>query len=287
MRIITLLVFLFAALQGKPLIVASAYPIYNFVSAVAEEEVSLSLLVLPNNDPHSFEPTPKDIVNIGNADIFFFISPEFEPWTQKFVKRAKFAVSVSNEEHENHTHIEDCEHNDPHIWLDPEGAIEIIEIVAENLKKILPEKADFFEKNAENLISQINNMHSEYKIKFENCRLKKVFFAGHNSFAGFAQRYDLEFIPVTRSFSSSAEPSAKQIAEIIDNIKKNGAEFVYYDALSSVSIAKTIAKETKTRILPLYSIHTVSKDDFMKNIGYMEYMKRNYENLLQGLRFNR
>jgi zinc transport system substrate-binding protein len=275
---------LFTVTQAKPVVIVSAYPIYDFVSVIAKDEVSLILLLPPNSDPHSFEPTPKDIVNIGNADIFFYISPEFEPWAQRFVKKAKSAIFVADKKHEDH-YDNDKERHDPHVWLDPEEVVEIVEIIAENLKNILPENADFFEKNAKNLLTQINDLDMEYKIKFERCEHRKVFFTGHNSFVGFAKRYGLQIIPITQSFSSTSEPSAKQIAIIIDEIHKSGAKFIYYDVHSGISAAKTIAKETQTQILPLFTIHTTSRDDFAKKVHYIEYMKRNYENLLRGLQF--
>jgi len=292
-KVFLLSVFLVFVAQAKPRVVASQYPIYDFVSVIAKDEVSLILLVPPNSDPHSFEPTPKDIANIVKADVFFYISPEYEPWSENFVNRAKLSVSVSDEKHE-HRHNEDGEsgdededeeHNDPHIWLDPAEVVEIVEVIAENLKKILPAKADFFEKNANDLISQIKNLDDEYKSKFENCKQKKVFYTGHNAFLEFAKRYGLQVIAITKSFSSTSEPSAKQVANIIDEIRRSKAKIIYYDAHSSVSVlaAKTIAKETQTQELPLYTIHTTSKDDFAKNVHYIEYMKRNYENLIKGL----
>jgi len=285
MRFFLSLLFLFAAVCGKPLVIASVYPLYDFVSLIAENEVETILLVPPNTDPHSFEPAPKDVVNIGKADLFFYVSNEFEPWIKNFVKKTRLAVSVADEnrEHSAHTHLNEETGGDPHIWLEPEETIEIIEIIRENLSAIVPEKRNIFEKNARNLIEEIKNLDSFYKKKFENCENKRVFFAGHNSFSGFAKRYGLQFVPITQSFSSNAEASAKQIAKIIDEIRKSKAKFVYYDALQNISTAKTIAKETNAEILPLFSIHTTSRDDFDKKIHYAEYMKRNYENLSKGL----
>jgi len=288
-KIFLLLAFSVFAAYAKPLVVASEYPVYDFVSVIAKDEVSLTLLVLPNSDPHSFEPTPKDVANIGKADVFFYISPEYEPWAKKFVKRAKLSIPVSDEEHHNHENGKNEskgeEHHDPHVWLDPAEVVEIVEVIVENLKKILPVKAEFFEKNANGLISQINSLDAEYKSKFESCKHKKVFYTGHNAFTEFAKRYGLQITPITQSFSSTSEPSAKQVANIIDEIRKSKAKIIYYDAHSSVSVstAKTIAKETQTQTLPLYTVHTTSKDDFAKNVHYIEYMKRNYENLAKGL----
>jgi zinc transport system substrate-binding protein len=290
MRFFLSLALLFLAVQAKPLVITSVYPLYDFVSLIAENEVDVSLILPPNSDPHSFEPTPKDVVNITNADLFFYVSDAFESWVKKFVTKAKLAVAVSDAEHENHVHSHDRrnhgsheESEDPHVWLDPEEVLEIIENVRESLVNLIPEKKDFFEKNAESLIDEIKNMDSQYKKIFESCKHKKVFFAGHNSFSGFAKRYNLQFVPITQSFSSTAEPSAKQIAKIVDQVRKSGTKFIYYDALQNNSVAKTIAKETGAEILPLFSVHSTSKDDFAKKIHYAEYMKRNYENLTEGL----
>ncbi|MCL1945561.1 MAG: metal ABC transporter substrate-binding protein [Chitinivibrionia bacterium] len=282
------LLFLFLSLYGKPLVIVSVYPLYDFVSVIAENEVSLQLIVSPNNDPHSFEPTPKDAVNISKADLFFYISPDFEPWAQKFAQKAKLAVFFADDKNhicdESDEHNHDTEQNDPHIWLNIEESIEIIERICVNLVKILPEKKVFFEKNAQELIMQLKNLDSQYSKIFEKCKDKKVFFAGHNSFLGFAQNYDLQFVAITQSFSSSAEPSPKQIAKIIDEIRESKSKFIFYDALKSGAVAKTIAKETGVEILPLFSVHSISKDDFAKKIGFVEYMRRNYENLTKGLK---
>ena len=280
--------FLFLSLYGKPLVIASVYPLYDFVSVIAENEVSLQLVVSPNNDPHSFEPTPKDAVNIGKADLFFYISPDFEPWAQKFAQKAKLAISLAEDNKhicgESSEHNRDAGQNDPHIWLNPEETIEIIERICVNIVKILPEKKNFFERNAQNLIAQLKDLDSRYGKIFEECEDKKVFFAGHNSFSGFARTYGLQFVAITQSFSSTSEPSAKQIAKIIDEIRESKAKFVYYDALKSVSAAKTITKETGVEILPLFSVHSISREDFAKKIGFVEYMRRNYENLTKGLK---
>jgi zinc transport system substrate-binding protein len=284
LRFLVLLLLLCSATFGKPLVISSVYPLFDFVSLIAEDKVALRLLVPPNNDPHSFEPTPKDIVNLTNADLFLYISPELEPWSKKFAQKAKRAVSVADgeDDHAGHDHEEGVAH-DPHIWLDPNAVIEIIEKITANLCAALPQEKVFFEKNAQNLISQIADLDAQYKNIFADCNNKKVFFAGHNSFTGFAARYDLTFVPVTQSYSSTSEPSAKQVAKIVDDIKKSGAKFIYYDALSNTSLAKTVAKETGTQILPLYSIHTASKDDFAAKIHYVEYMKRNYENIAKAM----
>lgn len=283
-RFFPALLLLFWAVQGKPLVISTVYPIYDFVSIIAQNEVEQIMLIPPNNDPHSFEPTPKDIVNLSKADLFFYVSPELEPWVEKFEKKTKLSVSLADiEEHEHNGHTCEHEHNDPHIWLSPIDVLEIIEKITENLSRILPEKKMLFEKNAEVLISEIKNLDKQYKNIFEKCKYKTVYFAGHNSFTEFAKRYDLTFVPITQSYSSTSEPSAKQIAKIIEEIKKSGAKFIYFDALGNNSTAKTIAKETNIEILPLYSIHTASKDDFTKKIHYTEYMKRNYGNLAKGL----
>jgi zinc transport system substrate-binding protein len=282
LRFFFTLTVLITVAQGKSSVIASVYPLYDFVSIIAGSEISVDLLIPPNGNPHSFEPSPKDIVNLSNADLFFYISPEFEPWAEKFGRKAKLTIRISEDEH-RHNDIQNNEGHDPHIWLDIEEVVEIIGKVTENLCRIIPKKKVFFEGNAENLISQIESLDKQYKTVFENCGYKKVFFAGHNSFTEFAKRYGLQFVPITQSYSSLSEPSAKQVAKIIDEIKNSDVKFVYYDALSNVTVAKTIAKETKTQILPLYSIHSTSKDDFEKKIHYIEYMKRNYENLAKGL----
>ncbi|MCL2843961.1 MAG: metal ABC transporter substrate-binding protein [Chitinivibrionia bacterium] len=287
-----LLLLTSAVFSNKPLVVVSIYPIYDMVSVVAQNEVDLILLAGPGIDPHSFNPKPKDVANISAANLFFYISADFEPWASKFAQRAKSSVSfaaagelhICNDNNHDHSHAQNSA-ADPHIWIDPERIPHIIETIRDNLIKLLPKNAEFFNENAQNLIKLFSDLDLRYKEQFATVKRREVFFAGHNSFSYFANRYNLEFIPVMQGFTSSVEPSPKQVATIIDQIRKNGTEYIFYDALESKALAQTIANETGVEILPLYSVHTITQQDFDQRTSFFEFMQRNYENLFRGLQF--
>ena len=292
MRFFVTVLLLFTTVStvfAKPSAVASVFPLYNIASVIAQGEVNLRLLVAAGVDPHTFQPRPADVAEISSADLFFYISEDFEPWAGRFAGRAGRAVSFANP---GALHICDGEHKhnhggdgfrDPHIWTDPEEIPRIIEIIRDNLARLLPERAQFFEENARALTERFIDLDLRYKEQFSKISRREVFFAGHNSFSAFAQRYDLRFIPVTQSFSSSAEPSPRQVAQIIVKIRESGVEYIFYDALKSRALAETIAHETGVEILPLFSVHTVSPQDFERRISFFEFMQKNYENLFRGL----
>lgn len=113
--------------NGKPTVVATNFPPYDFVRAIAGDKVNLSMLLPPGAESHSFEPTPRDIITIQNSDVFIYTGGETDVWVDRILesmdiskmKIIRMMDVVDVVEEEIVEGMEDDEHDHDHGEIDP------------------------------------------------------------------------------------------------------------------------------------------------------------------------
>lgn len=286
--------------EGKIEIVASLFPQYDFARIVGGDEVTVTLLLPPGVEAHGYEPTPKEVVAIQAADLFLYTGEVMEPWAHRLVdgssevnpldlsqsihliEEADHADHEDEEEHDDHDHDHDHGGIDPHIWTDPMNASAMVEAIREALSRIAPDKADTFRQNAERYQQELKQLDQDFKDLFGDGE-HDIFFAGHNAFGYFAQRYGLHFHTPYAGFAPDAEPSPKAITELMDKMSQAGSSVIYYEELIEPKVAEVIQAATGAKMLLLNGAHNVSKEDLAGGIGYLDIMRQNLAALQEGL----
>ncbi|OHD53201.1 MAG: hypothetical protein A2096_14655 [Spirochaetes bacterium GWF1_41_5] len=287
---------------GRLKIITTLFPLYDFSRQIGQDRVNVVLLLPPGVEPHSWEPTPKDIVNISTADVFIYTSRQMEVWAEKILtginKKNPLIVEAGrgidsevkniNQEHRHHPAdpLPDKEHTheyDPHIWVDPLLASLLARAIFTSLSQTDPPSSDFYRKNAELLFKKFNELDLQIKQSLSGCRQHTLVFGGHFAFGHFVKRYNLEFIPAYRGFSPNSEPSARQLAYLIKTVKEKNIKYIYYEELLSPKLAYMLSKETGCALLLLHAAHNVGREEIKKNITYFDIMTGNIENLKKGL----
>jgi zinc transport system substrate-binding protein len=108
--------------EKKVLVVTTLFPQYDFVKNIGGERVELTLLLPPGAEPHSYEPTPRDILNIQRADVFIYTGEQMEPWAHRVlagVKKDSLVVvdtstGIELMEGHDHDHADDHDHDHDH-----------------------------------------------------------------------------------------------------------------------------------------------------------------------------
>ncbi|WP_313343957.1 metal ABC transporter substrate-binding protein [Sedimentibacter sp.] len=195
-------------------------------------------------------------------------------------------------EDEDHEHededLEDEEHGhsheyDPHIWTSPVMAKKMVDNIAASLCYIDPENASYYKENAENYKKQLDELNAEFSEIVQNGKHNKIYFGGRFALYYFTEEYGLEYMSAYDNCSSETEPSAHDIAKIIDEMKENKISVIYYEELTDPKVSRSISEDTGAEMLLFHSCHNVSKDDFNKGVTYLDLMKQNAENLRKGL----
>ena len=263
--------------DGQLTVVTSGYVAYTLTRQLAGDFADIAMLLPPNAEPHSFEPTPGALVAVRQADLFVYISDDFEPWAKDIAAGAGEKTRV----------IKAAEAvppgADPHIWMDFDNVRFMARTIEAALAAQLPEQAETLRKNLNALDEQLTALDKAYKTGLSSCQGREVVHIGHLAFERLAQKYGLTLTALAGT-SHDGEHSVRRLAGVVDLIKQHHIKAIFTEETLSPRLAQTVAAETGAQILPLYTVEGVSKQDFENQITYVDFMKRNLENLQRGLK---
>jgi ABC-type Zn uptake system ZnuABC Zn-binding protein ZnuA len=267
--------------------VAADYTVIATTSVFADlaqlalgDSVTIETIIPAGVDVHTFEPSPADAQKLAGADLIVMNGLGLDEWALSLLEAAGKSeedvlelaegidesnawVYLEGEEHdeeegEEHSEEEGEEHGhggtDPHIWLDPKGAAIYVDRIAARVAAELPERAAEIESARDAGLAEIAALDEELRVGFaavEASARKIVTF--HDAFGYFARAYEIEIVGVAVE-APGQEPSAKEIAALIDAIKAAGVTSVFSEAQFPSKVLDQVAAETGATVLEnLYS----------------------------------
>ena len=289
----------------KVTVVSTLFPQYDFVKAIGGEYVDATLILPPGIEAHSYEPTPKEVIEILASDLFLYTNAAMEPWAEELIKNVDVSktqvidLSVMIELLENdhdHAHEDEDEHDDeedhahgdydPHYWTTPENAIIMASEIEKALSALKPEYSEMFKTNATSLIAQLEALNQDVVAAVEKMTSKTIISGGHFAFGYFAHTYGLEHVSPYIGFSPDAEPTPQKIASLIKTIETSKTKAIFYEELINPKVANVLAEETGAKLLLLHGAHNLSKEELASGVTYIEIMYANLERLKEGLGYN-
>lgn len=286
--------------SDKLTIITTLFPHYDFAKQIAGEYADITMLLPPGSESHTYEPTPKDIIKINNADVFIYTGAEMEPWAQKIISSSdnkdmiiidtsKGIINLLEEDHDHDHDDEDItdDHDhiiDPHIWTSPVNAKIMVKNIADTLSELDAEHKDIYQTNATAYQNDLDKLDNDFREAVDNGNRKEIVFGGRFALYYFAKEYDLDYIAAYDSCGSEAEPNLKLIVNIINEINSKNIPVIFYQELVDPKIARTISQETGAQMLCFHSCHNVTNSEFNEGITYLDLMRQNLENLKEGLK---
>jgi len=277
------------AKNNKITAIATIFPIYDFASAVGRDKINIVLLVPPGVEPHSFEPKSSDIANINNADLFIYAGKYMEPWAEGVISGAKNgkldAIDISKKIKMIPAVFQDSNEPapiDPHIWLDFDNDKIIIDEITDALINKDPANSQYYKQNAADYKNKLEQLDNDFRNGLNNCTNKEIIYGGHYAFGYLAARYGLKYL-AAEGISPDAEPTANDLAKLIEQIKTQNIKYIFYEELTSPKIAETLAAETGAKLLLLNAAHNVSRDQINSQTTFIDIMQKNLINLKIGL----
>jgi zinc transport system substrate-binding protein len=276
--------------ESKVKVIASLFPQFDFARQVGKDKVEAALLLPPGVEAHSFEPKPRDIARMNEADMFIYTGKDMEPWVERIlsgvsnkgllaVDAGRGAKLIGAPESNGHRHAA----ADPHIWLDMDNAAVMVDNITSALIQKDPANKGFYEENAAKYKSDLRAMDAKFRDSFSQCRFNVFAYAGHPAFNYFTKRYNLKCVSPYKGLCPDSEPSPKAVIEVVDTVKKEGLGYIYYEELLSPKLAHTIADETGAKVLPLNGAHNITREDMEKGVTFLSIMEENLENLKKGM----
>lgn len=253
-------------------VAVSGYVPYTIAKETLDGAADITMIIPPGTEPHSFEPLPKTVIDIHQNEFFFYISDRMEPWAKKMSNDAGLALDSNMPSPEG----------DPHIWIDFNNASAMAQNMAMYVAQKYPQKEQELLKNVAGFQHELTMLDRLYGKMLAQCKTRDIYHIGHLAFKRMAQNYNLNFKPLVGA-TLDQEPSAKDMAEMIKQIKDNNIEYIFTEKAVNPALSQTIADETGAKILLLYPVEHITKEDFDKGVSYRQFMMANLQNLSEGL----
>jgi len=164
---------------------------------------------------------------------------------------------------------------DPHVWLDPLLARDMVRNIEKGLTAADPAGAAVYKKNADSYIVELEKLDSEISSGLAHLKSRTIVYGGHFAFGYFAKRYGLDHISPYAGFSPDAEPTPKRVSELADSLARTGTSTIFFEELVEPRVAQTISEETGAQLQLLHGAHNVGKDELASGITYLSIMRRN------------
>lgn len=267
---------------GRLRVVATFYPLAEFSRMAGGDAVHVTTIVPFGAEPHEYDPTPKDIISIEQADVFVFNGSGMDPWAEKLAPslRGKGIVVVNASESVTALPLSEGV-SDPHFWLDPVFAESIIGSLRVAFSEKDPSRTASFDAAAAQSLSEMEAVDGEYRNTLSHCSKNEVV-TSHDAFAYLAKRYAFEAHSIS-GLSPEAEPSAGRMADLANLAKKENIRYIFFETLVSPKVSKTLAREIGAETLVFDPIEGISKEDAAAGKNYISIMRENLANLSKAM----
>ena len=243
-----------AVAQSKINVVATFSIMADLVSNVGGDRVEVTALVGPNSDSHVFSPTPADAKKLAAAKVVFVNGLGLEGWMTRLVsasgsKAQTFTASTGIKTRK----MEDDHHpgrmvTDPHAWQSIANAKIYVANIRDGLSKADPAGKNAYDANAVAYLAKLDALEQEVKTAIGKIPADhRRIITTHDAFGYFGGAYGMEFIS-PEGVSTDAQPSARDMAKIIAQIRKQKIPAVFLENITDPRLMQQIAKETGARI---------------------------------------
>jgi len=238
----------------KPIALVSVAPHKAFVEKIAGDTVDVRVIVPPGASPHTFEPTPKQMIEAAKAKLWFRVGESFEKkLSEVFRTYSPAMIMVNMREGVNmicYNHPACCcsvDFEDAHIWLSPKEAKIQARHIAEVLKKMFPQNEALYQENTLKFIEELDRLDTEIAqlLKDSPSRLIVV---SHPAYAYFARDYGLEQLSIE---IEGKDPTPHQLTELIKRARQANVKKIFIQPQYSNKGANLIAKLLEAEVVTL------------------------------------
>ncbi len=263
--ILLLLVTIIFSCSDKPAeddtitIAVTISPYKNLIEKIAGKEFKIISSIPEGATPHHFEPTPKLIQSVANADYYFSVGKymEFEDvWLQKITGINSSIKVIDLSEGVNFIN------SDPHIWLSPSRLTIICGNILTTLNKIAPGKQEIFTENYQIILDSLGNIREELTTVLSEID-NRILLTYHGSWEYFCEDFNFRQISIEKGSKTS---SAKEFKIILDIVKKTNVPVIFIDPQHSKASAEVIADDLG---IPIGVLNPLASDVF-KNFHEMK-----------------
>jgi ABC-type Zn uptake system ZnuABC Zn-binding protein ZnuA len=225
--------------------VATTTQLADFARNVGGDRVSVDSILRPNSDPHEYEPRPSDAAAVAKAGIVFRSGGDLDQWLDQVIDSAggdaKQVTLIDSVKREG---------DDPHWWQDPRNSVIAVAAIRDALIEVDPGGRRGYERRAAAYTAKLRQLDAEVRRCIDQVPAdKRKLVTTHDALGYFAKRYGIRVIgAVIPSLSTQAQPSAKDVQELVDQIESEGVEAIFPEASLSKKLEQAISREAGAEV---------------------------------------
>jgi zinc transport system substrate-binding protein len=255
---------------GEKLVVAAFYPLAFAARQVAGPSTEVDDLTPAGAEPHDLELSPGDVKDVERAALVLYLGDGFMPGLETALKSRSGPsldlLPVGRRGAQGELAA------DPHVWLDPVRYAAMVQRVGAELGD---------RPAAQRLVRRLRALDGDYRRGVAHCA-RHTIVTSHAAFGYLARRYGLTQVPL-EGLTPEVEPSAKDLARLVDQVRSSGATTVFAETLLSPKLAQTIAREAGVTTAVLDPIEGLSKSAAANGDDYFTVMRANLATLQKAL----
>jgi len=228
--------------SGGLRVVVTIPPQAEFVEKVGGEHLQVMVLVPPGANPHTYEPTARQMIEVAKAKIYFQVGSGIDlelTFTEKLIKINSGIIVINCSEG---IQIVD---RDPHVWLSPKNAKIIVKNIYKALVQVDPENEEYYRRNMESYLKELESLDEEIRRILENLT-DRCFIVYHPAWGYFARDYNLTQIPVEKE---GKEPTARGLMALIDQARELNKKVIFVSPQFDRRKAETIAENIDGKVV--------------------------------------
>ena len=211
--------------DSDPISVATTIaPLAGLISAVGGDRVEIAVMIPPGAEPHTYEPTPSQMMEVANADVYIMNGAGLEFWMEKVLDVNEKMLTVDSSRGVNLL-SEEGEIADPNIWMSIENAAIQVENIGNGLIQADPANENYYIRNKDNFLEELKALDRELNQSFA-AKENKTFIVYHPAWSYFARDYDLIQVPI---MEEEKEPGPQHLAGLIDLARKDNITTIFVD----------------------------------------------------------
>ena len=286
------------ASEGTLSIVCTIFPAYDFAQQLAGDTAQVRLLLPPGSESHSYEPSPRDIIDIQEADLFLYAGGESDHWVDEILSsmgdaaprtfRLTDCVTLLAEEtsasmEQEHDHGEEATEMDEHVWTSPKNAMLIVAQLCAALCEIAPQNAPAYEDVLTAYLTELEALDAAFEETVAGGKRDLIVFGDRFPFRYFAHDYHLRYDAAFPGCSEDSEPSVRTVISLVETVRAEQVPVIFYIEFSSRKTADVLAEETGAKELLFHSCHNVSAEELEGGATYLSLMWNNVAALKEAL----
>ena len=264
---------------GDPKVVAVNGTLADIAQEIAGDRVDIDVLIPPGADPHTFQPTPRDVAKIADSKMLIANGAGLEEWLQEVIDNAggqSMLIIAADGLPESGDRP-----GDPHFWLDPIYVIHYARQIRDGFIELDPTGEPVYVQNTDAFIAQLEDLDEWIRQQVTTISPeKRLLVTNHESFGYFADRYGFVIVgTIIPSVSTGSSPTAQQMVALVESIKATNTGAIFLEAGSNADLAQQLAEEAGINVIVDLHTQPLNPDE-----GYIDMMKYNTRAIVEALK---